>query len=85
MEGMTEEVMDHDDELEDVLARVRLQAEQVAVLMDMVAKAAASGQDPRLAEEKLRLFERLLWKHHSRLRDLQARRARTPAKVSTLH
>lgn len=61
-----------DPELALVRERVRLQAEQVASLMDMVAKCVAAGGDPQLAEQRMRLCERLLWKHHRRLRELQA-------------
>lgn len=64
-----------DPELAAVRERMRLQAEQVAHLMDMVAKCVASGGDPQLAEQRMHLCERLLWKHHRRLMQLQAARA----------
>ena len=64
-----------DEELELVRDRLRLQAEQVSQLMDMVDRCTRAGGDPELAEQRMRLVERQLWKHHAYLRQLQAKSA----------
>jgi hypothetical protein len=84
--GLENETMtDPDDELEQVRERMRLQAEQVAILMDLVSRIAGAGADPQMAEQKLRIFERVLWRHHARLRELQGGEPTTRPKPPTLH
>ena len=64
--------MSRDQQIELAQGSFRMHAEHVARLMDVACRTRGCGRDATGIEDKLAIFETLMWKQHRRLSALRA-------------